>query len=157
MSFVLRLPPNFDLKSPKVGFKQYDLRYFFIWLFGTIFFMAMMAPICYYLTTSDSLLVDTESDFIKTLFYRLNVFTSYVSIGNYLYYAACMVLGWAYVRLIACDDWRWHNLFRHLGKYDCMWDLLKTTIAFCVINVNVVFKHKYDLVGYCDDPSYKLE
>ena len=120
---------------------KYDSAYLMEWITWSICFISLLAPLCFVLTTSNAFIIETESDLLKILYYRQNVFTSKINIGSVIYYYIAYLIGWAYIRLASNEDWNWSSLFKLHNNYKCQLALLANWLVFCLINVPVIFKH----------------
>ena len=134
----------------------YDIYDYIYIIFGVAFFLGLLAPVCFFLTSYEDLIINTESEYVKDLYDRYNVYTTYISFGNLIYYYCVHLAGWIFIRRVNQRDFRKFNkILQKNNTYECMfWLFVYSTILFFTTGV-INLKHKYDLSGYCDEPNYR--
>lgn len=71
---------------------------------GWLSYLAILAPCCFVLTCNEGFIIDTGSDLYKKATFRYNVYTSKISVGNFIYYCVVHLVGWVFIRRVNQRD-----------------------------------------------------
>ncbi|CDW76705.1 UNKNOWN [Stylonychia lemnae] len=131
---------------------RYEVRDYIYSIVSTIILLAILYPFCVYFSIDVEFLYDTNSEFFRTSFYRYNVNTQYISLGNLFYQTIVYAFGWLFIRRVNQRDMRpFSELLKKHGSYDSFFKLLGYSVVFFLTSGVVILGHRYDYSGYCAD------